>query len=72
MLPHYFQRIIPHSSSDIAEILESHRLSHDFHRELRHRQAFQAHCQWYRETARQNQQELARMTSKRAFWDWGI
>ncbi len=61
MLPHEFQRIIPQTPQETVEILESHQLAYDFYRELKHRQAFIEHCQWYHETARQHQRELEQM-----------
>lgn len=61
MLPHHFQRFEPQNPYATWEILESHQLSYDFHRELKHRQAFAEYCQWYHETAQQNKQELAKM-----------
>ena len=36
-------------------------LAHDFYRELASREAFDAYCQWYAETAAANQQELTAM-----------
>ncbi len=61
MLPHEFQRLIPKSSPETTEILQSHQLAYDFYRELKHRQAFAEYCQWYHETAQKHQQELTKM-----------
>lgn len=61
MLPHHYRRFDDSKPEQTQDILESHQLTYDFYRELKHRQAFAEYCQWYKETALQNQRDLARM-----------
>ena len=53
------------SQNQVESAVESgfamQQLAHDFYRELASREAFDAYCQWYAETAAANQQELTAM-----------
>ncbi len=49
---------IPHP---IVEVLQAHQLSHEFYREVRHREALDAYCAWYDAIAAEHQRELTKM-----------
>lgn len=66
-----FQRILPTPPPPpMMEIFETHLLARQFYQEVTHREEFQAYCQWYRETAQQHQQELAKMQGDLNIFGW--
>lgn len=60
IVPEGFHRIIPQAPSIVDERIARHQLRRELTYEVDRRQAFKAYCVWYRATARQHQQELAR------------
>jgi len=54
----------------LDEQIERHHVTREFHREVHYRQDFQAHCQWYRETAARHRQELEKMRGDINVFGW--
>ncbi|WP_072621604.1 hypothetical protein [Spirulina major] len=50
-----------------AEFFAPHQLAQEFRHEVAYRDDFQDYCRWYRATAAQHRQELARMRG-----DWNV
>ncbi|MEA5465767.1 hypothetical protein [Leptothoe sp. PORK10 BA2] len=58
------------SSTSAHEAIERQQIAYDFSQEVRHREAFEAYCQWYYETAAQHQAELAAMEHDIPLFNW--
>jgi hypothetical protein len=66
-----FQYILPSAPcAPIMENLEAHLLTQKFYQEVTYREEFQAYCQWYKETAQQNQRELKKMRGDLNIFSW--
>ncbi len=63
------QRIFP-APPPPAEMFATHQLAQEFRREAEHRQEFKEYCQWYHQTALQNQQEVAAMHNDINIFGW--
>lgn len=48
--------------SQLAEIFQIYQITHEFHREAHHRQAWKTHCRWYQAVCTEHQQELSQRT----------
>lgn len=60
-MANFSQRIIPIPQPEIEEIFQVYTATHEFYREAEHREALEAHCQWYYQVAEQHRQELENM-----------
>ncbi len=60
----------PSQTSSAHEAMERQQVTYDFSREVKHRAAFEAYCQWYYETAAQHQAELAAMEHDIPLFSW--
>lgn len=69
MLPHELQSIVP-EPTPAAESLQRNQIVRDFYAEVRYRQEFEQHCQWYYATAKQHQQELQKMQGDFNIFGW--
>lgn len=58
------------AETEIAEVFRIHQLSWEFHCEVTNRDRHRQYCQWYREVARQHQEEFARMQKETGIWQW--
>ncbi|MEL7037211.1 MAG: hypothetical protein AAFO04_16535 [Cyanobacteria bacterium J06592_8] len=52
------------------EILQAYQATHEFYQEVKHREDFERHCQWYAETAKRHQQELQEMKGDINIFRW--
>jgi hypothetical protein len=52
------------------ETLELQQIAYDFRREVEHREAFEQHCQWYRDAAAYHQKELLQMQTEVNLFGW--
>ncbi|GAB4430686.1 MAG: hypothetical protein D6742_10095 [Cyanobacteria bacterium J069] len=68
--PIFYRRILPPSESEAQAILQSHYAAYEFHREVRYREAFEQYCQWYAETAAENQRDYAKMQQELNIVGW--
>jgi hypothetical protein len=68
--PIYYRRILPPPETEAQEILQSHYAAYEFYREVRYREAFEQYCQWYAETAAENQRDLAQMQRELNLFGW--
>lgn len=64
------QRIVPLPQAEAEEILIVHQLSFEFYDEVRYREDFEAHCQWYQRVAAQHQRELEAMRNDINLLGW--
>jgi hypothetical protein len=55
---------------DPSDILVAYNITHHFYREVEYRDAFERHCQWYRETAEMHQQEWRAMQGDLNILGW--
>ena len=66
-----FQSIFPnHLSQPMMNIFETQILAQEFYQEVENRENFRAYCQWYRKTAQQHQEELAKMKKDVNIFSW--
>ncbi len=47
-----------HQQTPQHPIFQLYQLTHQFHQEARHRQAWEAHCGWYQATSEEHQREI--------------
>jgi hypothetical protein len=66
----FLQQIVPLPQAEAEEILIAHQITFAFHEEVRYRQAFEQHCQWYRQVATQHQRELEAMRNDIQLFAW--
>ncbi|HBE16026.1 MAG TPA: hypothetical protein DEG17_16295 [Cyanobacteria bacterium UBA11149] len=64
-----FRQIFP-APPPPADIFATYQITHEFYREAQVRQEFQSYCQWYRETTKLHQQELAKMQGDINLFAW--
>jgi len=65
------QRILPtQPPAPISEAIEVHLLTREFYQEVKHRDEFEAYCQWYQETAQKHQRELRKMQNDFNIFGW--
>lgn len=64
-----FQQIFP-APPPPADIFATYQITHQFYREAQARQEFQSYCQWYRQTAKLHQEELAKMQGDINLFGW--
>lgn len=64
------QRIVPLPQAEAEEILIAHQVTFEFHEEVRFREAFEAHCQWYQQVAAQHRRELEVMQHDINIFAW--
>ena len=65
-----WEQLLPNTYQPTAEILEAHQLTYEFHREVKSREEFEHHCQWYSETAELHQEELQKMRGDLNILGW--
>ncbi|MEY3298047.1 MAG: hypothetical protein RLZZ597_1307 [Cyanobacteriota bacterium] len=68
-----FEYLRPRSletSQEVIEYLALHQTAQDFRLEVAYREQFEAHCQWYYQTATENQAALARMRHEANLLAW--
>lgn len=53
-----------------AEILQVYQVTAKFYQEVKYREEFEQHCQWYAETAERHQQELQKMRGDLNIFGW--
>jgi len=58
MLSHELRSPTPQNQ---VELLRTYQVSREFYQEVQHRQNFERHCQWYRQTAELHRQEVQKM-----------
>lgn len=68
-MPEIYQPIAPVPQPEI-EILQSYQAAYAFYEEVRLRQAFEQHCQWYQQVAEQHRQELKAMQPDINLFGW--
>ncbi|NJO09943.1 MAG: hypothetical protein HC873_10085 [Leptolyngbyaceae cyanobacterium SL_1_1] len=54
----------------VAEAFELQQIARNFRKEVDHREAFAAYCQWYYQTAAENQKASASMQKKPDLFGW--
>lgn len=62
-----FEYLRPRSLDTAQEVIEHlvlHQTAQDFRLEVAYREQFEAHCQWYSQTAAENRATLAKMRSE--------
>lgn len=64
-----FNQFLPNTPPP-ADILQCHQLTFEFRQEVQSRDNFKQYCQWYKETAKQHQEELAKMRHDLNFLGW--
>ncbi|MEO0455723.1 MAG: hypothetical protein AAF152_03955 [Cyanobacteria bacterium P01_A01_bin.114] len=57
-------------TAKFSEAIELQQIAVEFRQELENRQAFEAYCQWYAETAQKHRDELAAMQRDIPIFDW--
>ena len=55
-----------------VEILAAQQVTREFYHEVRYREEFEYHCQWYYTLAAQHQQELAKMRHDLNILGWFV
>jgi hypothetical protein len=63
------RRIVPIPPPE-SELFENYKITHAFYDEVRLREAFEQHCQWYQQTAAQHQRELKQMRGDINLFGW--
>ena len=63
-------RIVPLSESQVDESIAASETSHEFYREVKVRSEFAMYCQWYKDTAKNNRQELEKMRGELNIFQW--
>lgn len=63
------RRIVPLPPIE-SEVFQTYEVAHEFYEEVRHREQLEEYCQWYRETAAQNQRDLQQMRSEANLFGW--
>lgn len=69
MLPKEFPQIAP-VPQNVAETLESARVTREFYHEIEYRQELQNYCQWYHETAEFHRREFEKMRGDINIFGW--
>ncbi len=64
------QRSLDPYQNDVGEAIELQQIAYEFRQEVRYRDDFEAHCQWYYATAAQHRAELAAMKNDIPFFSW--
>lgn len=64
------QHSLEPSSDNISETIELYQVAYEFRQEVRHREDFEAYCQWYYDTADQHRAELAAMEKDIPLFSW--
>jgi hypothetical protein len=54
----------------LPETIAIAQVTREFHHEVAHRQAFAAHCDWYKKTAAEHRQELRAMRREINLFRW--
>ena len=57
-------------STTVSAAVELQQVAYEFRQEVRHREAFEAYCQWYYATAKQHCAELASMKNDIPLFSW--
>ncbi|MGA7932878.1 MAG: hypothetical protein WCA35_04805 [Kovacikia sp.] len=57
-------------SQPILEALEVHQVTQEFRWEVQYREEFDRYCEWYRMTAKKNQQELQKLQGDLNLFGW--
>jgi hypothetical protein len=65
----FLRRILPVPPPE-SELFETHQTAHHFYREVRQRQAFEQHCQWYQQISAQHRRELEQMRGDVNIFGW--
>lgn len=68
-----FDYITPRSLAtpkEVVEYLELHQAAQEFRLELEHRDNLEAYCQWYHQTAIENQHDLEQMRTELNVLAW--
>ncbi|QQE63422.1 hypothetical protein GFS31_00870 [Leptolyngbya sp. BL0902] len=69
----FFEYLRPRSlepSQEVTEYLILHQAAQDFRLEVEYRQQFEAYCQWYYQTAAENQASLDQMQGEINLRSW--
>ncbi|MBX2864372.1 MAG: hypothetical protein KTR27_12550 [Leptolyngbyaceae cyanobacterium MAG.088] len=64
------QRSFEPSSDNIGETIELQQIAYEFRQEVKHRNDFEAYCQWYYAAAANHQAEYAAMQNDIPFFSW--
>lgn len=64
------QHIVPLPQVQAEELLIAHQVTFEFFEEVRFREAFEQHCQWYQQVSAQHRRELARMRHDINLFAW--
>jgi len=68
-----FEFVSPHALAtpqDVIEHLELQHIAQEFRLEVVYRQQFEAHCDWYYRTARQNRRDYEQMQAELNIREW--
>lgn len=57
-------------TEDVAEVIMLHQMACEFRQEKQSREAFDTYCEWYADTARTHQAELAAMGQDIPILNW--
>lgn len=66
----FLQHIVPLPQAKAEEILIAHQITFEFYEEVRFREAFEEHCQWYQQVADQHRRELEAMQGDINLFAW--
>ena len=58
------------TAQEVIEYLALHQAAQDFRLEVEYREQFEAHCQWYYQTAAENRADLAQMRREANLLGW--
>jgi len=53
-----------------SESLLLHQMAHQFNAEMKHRETFKQHCEWYAAIALEHQKDLAKMQAEPQLLNW--
>jgi hypothetical protein len=63
------RRIVPVPPPE-SELFENYQVTYAFYEEMRHREAFEQYCQWYRQVSAQHRLELRQMRGDINLFGW--
>lgn len=69
-MPPELRSIFPEANPPAAEIFQVYQTTQEFYQEVKYREEFNNHCQWYYAIAEQHQKELKKMRSDINILSW--
>ncbi len=64
------QRPLESTPDAVGETIQLQQIAYEFRQEVRHREDFEAYCQWYYATAEQHRAELVAMENDIPLFSW--